>query len=176
MKDGFTGPRPEIELVTSLDASAPDLARSQRDQLMREAAGNPLALIELPPERDAPMPGLLPLTKRLEHAFAARVSELPDYTRLLLLVTVRSAPMTSRPLQQQLSLRHNVPGTVYVLHFEPAYKHAGHYVGWTEGDVCERIAVHLQGCGSPLVRAAVAAGVDVQLAATYEGRATWSGG
>jgi hypothetical protein len=44
-----------------------------------------------------------------------------------------------------------------------------HYVGWTEGEVCDRVAVHLQGRGSPLVRAAVAAGVDVQLAATYEG-------
>jgi predicted GIY-YIG superfamily endonuclease len=56
-----------------------------------------------------------------------------------------------------------------VLHFEPAYKHAQHYIGWTEGDVTQRIAVHLQGRGSPLIRAAVAAGVDVQLAATYEG-------
>ena len=73
------------------------------------------------------------------------------------------------PDQQQLSLRHNVAGTVYVLHFDPPYRHAGHYVGWTEGDVCERIAVHLQGRGSPLIRAAVAASVDVQLAATYEG-------
>jgi predicted GIY-YIG superfamily endonuclease len=73
------------------------------------------------------------------------------------------------PQQQQLSLRHNVSGTVYVLHFEPAYKHAQHYVGWTEGDVVERVAVHLRGRGSPLVRAAVEAGVDVQLAATYQG-------
>jgi predicted GIY-YIG superfamily endonuclease len=71
--------------------------------------------------------------------------------------------------QHRLSLRHNVQGTVYVLHFDPPYKHAGHYVGWTEGDVAERLAVHLQGRGSPLIRAAVAAGVDVQLAATYEG-------
>jgi len=71
--------------------------------------------------------------------------------------------------QQQLSLTHNVPGTVYVLHFEPAYKHAQHYVGWTAGEVTERIGVHLQGRGSPLVHAAVEAGVDVQLAATYEG-------
>ena len=31
------------------------------------------------------------------------------------------------PDQQQLSLRHNVQGTVYVLHFEPAYQHARHY-------------------------------------------------
>jgi hypothetical protein len=77
--------------------------------------------------------------------------------------------MTVSPLQHKLSLRHNVQGTVYVLHFNPPYRHAGHYVGWTEGDVCERIAVHLQGRGSPLIRAAVAAGVDVQLAATYEG-------
>jgi predicted GIY-YIG superfamily endonuclease len=60
------------------------------------------------------------------------------------------------PDQQQLSLRHNVQGTVYVLHFEPAYKHARHYVGWTEGDVVERLAVHLQGRGSPLIRAALA--------------------
>jgi hypothetical protein len=77
--------------------------------------------------------------------------------------------MATNPLQQQLSLRHNVPGTVYVLHFDPAYKHARHYIGWTEGEVCERIAVHLRGHGSPLVRAAVAAGVQVQLAATYPG-------
>jgi hypothetical protein len=73
------------------------------------------------------------------------------------------------PDQHKLSLRHNVQGTVYVLHFEPAYKHAQHYVGWTEGEVSDRVAVHLQGRGSPLIRAAVAAGVDVQLAATYEG-------
>ena len=37
------------------------------------------------------------------------------------------------PDQQQLSLRHNVQGTVYVLHFEPAYKHARLYVNHPEG-------------------------------------------
>ena len=31
------------------------------------------------------MPGLVPLTDRLEQAFAARVSDLPEETRLLLL-------------------------------------------------------------------------------------------
>ena len=77
--------------------------------------------------------------------------------------------MALSPQQQQLSLRHNVPGTVYVLHFDPAYKHARHYIGWTAGEVTDRLAVHLQGRGSPLIRAAVAAGVDVQLAATYQG-------
>jgi len=63
---------------------------------------------------------------------------------------------TSNPAQQQLSLRHNVPGTVYVLHFERAYKHAGHYIGWTSGDdVTTRLNVHRQDRGSPLVGAAV---------------------
>jgi len=74
------------------------------------------------------------------------------------------------PHQQQLSQRHNVPGTVYVLHFEPAYKHARHYIGWTAGDdITARLSTHLQGRGSPLIRAAIGAGTDVQLAATYPG-------
>jgi hypothetical protein len=62
-----------------------------------------------------------------------------------------------------------VLGTVYVLHFEPAYRHACHYVGWTAGEVTARVAMHVQGCGSPLIRAAIAAGVDVELVATYPG-------
>lgn len=59
-------------------------------------------------------------------------------------------------------------GIVYVLHFEPAYRHARHYVGWAV-NVDARVAEHLAGVGSPLVRAAVAAGVRVQLAATMPG-------
>jgi predicted GIY-YIG superfamily endonuclease len=62
-----------------------------------------------------------------------------------------------------------VHGVVYLLHLEPAYRHARHYLGWTAGDVDARLATHLRGDGSPLIRAAVAAGVDVQLAATYPG-------
>ena len=74
-----------------LDAAAPDLAASARDRVLREAAGNPLALLELPalagePEDGASLPGGLPLTDRLERAFAARVSELPEATRLVALV------------------------------------------------------------------------------------------
>jgi len=74
-----------------IDLSAPSLTTVMRDRLLSEAAGNPLALIELPLaaarlEPGSPMPGPLPLTERLERAFAARVSELPDNTRLLLLI------------------------------------------------------------------------------------------
>jgi DNA-binding CsgD family transcriptional regulator len=76
-----------------LDASAPQLSPVIRDRLLSEAAGNPLALMELPvtAARLVPVaPGSLPLTQRLEQAFAARVSDLPEATRLLLLVAALS--------------------------------------------------------------------------------------
>jgi DNA-binding CsgD family transcriptional regulator len=74
-----------------LDASAPELALAERARVLRGAAGNPLALLELPAvvgrhEDASSAPGGLPLTERLERAFAARVSDLPDATRLVLLV------------------------------------------------------------------------------------------
>jgi predicted GIY-YIG superfamily endonuclease len=61
-----------------------------------------------------------------------------------------------------------VAGTVYLLHFEPAYRHARHYVGWAS-DVDARVALHRRGHGSPLIAAAVAAGVEITLAATFDG-------
>jgi DNA-binding CsgD family transcriptional regulator len=73
-----------------LDAVAPDLPRVVRVQVLREAAGNPLALLELAPVRgregDPSIPGGLPVTARLERAFAGRVADLPGPTRLVLLV------------------------------------------------------------------------------------------
>jgi hypothetical protein len=81
----------DVTAEALLDAVAPELSLAARSRVLREAAGNPLALIELPhvvrqyeDERWGPRP--LPLTERLERAFAARVSELPDETRLVLLV------------------------------------------------------------------------------------------
>ena len=70
-----------------LDAAAPDLAQTARSRVLREAGGNPLALLELPAvAAEESLPGGLPLTERLERAFAGRMSELPDATRLVLLV------------------------------------------------------------------------------------------
>ena len=71
-----------------LEASGPHVTAAARSRLLREAAGNPLALIELPlAGHPGSLPGdPLPLTDRLERAFAARVAELPDPTRWLLLV------------------------------------------------------------------------------------------
>jgi predicted ATPase len=76
-----------------LDAHAPHLAPELRKRLLEEAAGNPLALVELPlaaarqTDRGVLPPAVLPLTTRLERAFAARVPGLPTATRTLLLVS-----------------------------------------------------------------------------------------
>jgi DNA-binding CsgD family transcriptional regulator len=73
-----------------LDEHAPDLSPELRQRVLAEAAGNPLALQELP-RAVAGDPALspatpLPLTERLEQAFAAQTSDLPATTRLLMLV------------------------------------------------------------------------------------------
>jgi DNA-binding CsgD family transcriptional regulator len=74
-----------------LENSGDHLSAGARSRILREAAGNPLALVELPSiaqqlEDDHLMPGLVPLTERMEGAFAARAAELPPATQLLLLV------------------------------------------------------------------------------------------
>ncbi|XVV09914.1 ATP-binding protein [Actinoplanes sp. CA-131856] len=67
-----------------LDARAGALPPGFRRQVLDDAAGNPLALVEL---AAAPAPeALRPLSDRLEEAFAARVAKLPEATRSLLLV------------------------------------------------------------------------------------------
>jgi DNA-binding CsgD family transcriptional regulator len=75
-----------------LDTYGKQLAPAVRRQLLDQASGNPLALVELPTllgtdelgGRSLP-PAPLPLTERLERAFAAQASDLPAKTRTLLL-------------------------------------------------------------------------------------------
>jgi DNA-binding CsgD family transcriptional regulator len=75
-----------------LSSRAEDLPPEVRTQVLREAAGNPLALIELPKAlagHDDPRPAPqhpLPLTARLEEVFAARLSDFPAATRALVLL------------------------------------------------------------------------------------------
>lgn len=83
----------EADAIALLDARAPGLAPALRDRVLREAAGNPLALVELPIALRAAgvgdgstLPSWLPVTRRLEQAFATRLSALPRATRTLLLV------------------------------------------------------------------------------------------
>ncbi|MBO3751912.1 AAA family ATPase [Streptosporangiaceae bacterium NEAU-GS5] len=85
-------PLSEVAAIGLLDAHAPGLAPTARARILAEAAGNPLALVELSsawgrlPDDGAMLPAWLPLTTRLEQAFTARVSGLPPLTRTLLLV------------------------------------------------------------------------------------------
>jgi DNA-binding CsgD family transcriptional regulator len=76
-----------------LRASAPTAAGPVREWLLAEAAGNPLALLELPKglseaqlEGRAALPEAIPLTARLRSAFEQRVGRLPEATRAALLI------------------------------------------------------------------------------------------
>lgn len=62
------------------------------------------------------------------------------------------------------------PCVVYLLHFSQPLAHAQHYLGATD-NLEARLEAHRAGNGSPLVRAAIAAGIEVSLARTWEG--TW---
>jgi len=71
----------------------PALVARVRRRLLSEAQGNPLALLELPvalsgQQRGAlrTLPAILPLSRRLQAVFAARVRPLPARTRRLLLI------------------------------------------------------------------------------------------
>ncbi|MFI6298589.1 LuxR C-terminal-related transcriptional regulator [Nonomuraea sp. NPDC050790] len=77
------GPEDAAALVDERDAT---LAPEVRARVLAEAAGNPLALIELPLALDADTPGPLPLTDRLQAAFHGQVARLPAPTRDLLLL------------------------------------------------------------------------------------------
>ena len=75
-----------------IDERAPDLTPVLRERVLREADGNPLALLEFPVAMRSGRLGWtelsedLPMTVRLERAFASRVGHLPAATRALLTV------------------------------------------------------------------------------------------
>ncbi|MGW4411307.1 AAA family ATPase [Nonomuraea sp. NPDC004702] len=101
-RDAFDAPGlPELRLGGLDEAAAAEvlaqrfstMASSVRDRVVREAGGNPLALIELPaglsPEQRAgreAMPGALPATDRVVAGFGAQIDELPERARLAVLV------------------------------------------------------------------------------------------
>ncbi|MFD7657164.1 ATP-binding protein [Actinosynnema sp. NPDC059797] len=107
-----------------LDAVAPGLAQQVRRRLLEEAAGNPLALTELPVALRsvggayALTPGPLPLTERLERTFTARVSRLPAETRAVLLLAALNGDGT---MDECLAAASRMLGTaVDVAALEPA--------------------------------------------------------
>ncbi|MFE4996467.1 AAA family ATPase [Streptomyces mirabilis] len=73
----------------------PALPPEVRRRLLAEALGNPLTLQELPAALDAaqrsgsaPLPHVLPLSRRLQAVFTSRVAELPPSSQHLLLLAV----------------------------------------------------------------------------------------
>ena len=95
-----------------LDSQAADLPVAVRRRLLAEADGNPLALLELPiawRQRgdDVSLLDDLPLTERLEQAFAARIDELPALTRAMLLIAaLNDEDSLSEMLQATAILTH----------------------------------------------------------------------
>jgi DNA-binding CsgD family transcriptional regulator len=105
---------PELD-VQPLDAHAadqlvvehfPTLGRRIRTRILSEAQGNPLALLELPAVWisgcSSPLqtlPPTLPLSRRLQALFAARIAALPSRTRQLLLLMALGGTDDLRVLQ-----------------------------------------------------------------------------
>jgi DNA-binding CsgD family transcriptional regulator len=101
---------PELGLVGLDDESAralleltgPDLPPHLKARVLEEAAGNPLALLELPAAA-ASLDGVqradaLPLPSRLEQAFAARLVDLDsEIRRLLLLAALEDGELPEAP-------------------------------------------------------------------------------
>jgi DNA-binding CsgD family transcriptional regulator/tetratricopeptide (TPR) repeat protein len=98
-----------------LSAAAPDLESDARNRVLQAAAGNPLALIELAaalrtggPEFGDDGTNRIPLTTRLESAFAAQAWELPEVTRTVLLL---AAADEGAPLVDVLRAATAIAGT-----------------------------------------------------------------
>jgi DNA-binding CsgD family transcriptional regulator/tetratricopeptide (TPR) repeat protein len=99
---GFTAPGlPALELAgldeaaagEVLDSTAHPLTAEFRQRILAEAAGNPLALLELPKSGESQ--GELSLTARLEEAFAHQVDGLSAAARVLLQVAAADATAES---------------------------------------------------------------------------------
>jgi DNA-binding CsgD family transcriptional regulator len=135
MREGHTGPfaavgLPELELGglddhasrELLEATAADLREADRMRILRQADGNPLALVELPAAwrsaRDPvvePVLSFVPLSARLEEAFGGRIMELPAPTRDALLIAAVDHGGVVPEILAATSLLSGRPVTVGVL-------------------------------------------------------------
>jgi DNA-binding CsgD family transcriptional regulator len=107
-----------------LTRHATGLTAPAQERLLDQAAGNPLALLELPRAleldylADDPLAAPLPLTARLERAFGLRLRELPEETSSLLLVAAADGRSVLREvLDAAAALK---AGTVSVATLQPA--------------------------------------------------------
>jgi DNA-binding CsgD family transcriptional regulator len=110
---------------TLLMAHSADLGAADRERILKEAQGNPLALIELPAALRAtfarglhPPGSALPLTTRLKNSFAARLPDLPRPARDAVLI---AAVDSADDLQEILAGASVLAGSpVGVAELEPA--------------------------------------------------------
>ena len=77
-------------------------------------------------------------------------------------------PITTRLATALLEAAPEGPGTVYLIHFDRPYRHAGHYCGWTH-HLGRRLEAHAVGRGARLMAVITAAGIGWQLARTWTG-------
>lgn len=57
---------------------------------------------------------------------------------------------------------------VYLIHFEEPYKHARHYIGFTESNLEQRIDSHRKGTGSNLMKVVTNAGINWEVVRVWE--------
>jgi DNA-binding CsgD family transcriptional regulator len=136
-----------------LNRHAPRLEPGIRQQVLTEAAGNPLALIELPAALKARQAGrggtaapVLPLTSRLEEAFAERARDLPAAAQALLQVAAADDEADLAEVLRAAAILARLPAPENALEeaLDPAL--AAHLVEMDEGEVVFR---------HPLVRSAI---------------------
>ncbi|MEO8907261.1 MAG: ATP-binding protein, partial [Microbacteriaceae bacterium] len=91
-------PIPTLDLPTLCESNSlalmadarPGLARSEQRRVVDLARGNPLALLELPPEHEHPAEAGHLMTQRLQRAFAVQFSDLSRRLTIVLLVAAIS--------------------------------------------------------------------------------------
>jgi predicted GIY-YIG superfamily endonuclease len=76
------------------------------------------------------------------------------------------------PTKTRIRVRKTSPlGVIYMLHFDQPYRHARHYVGWTE-DLLDRLDRHATGHGARLIAVIWQAGIGFSAVRICEGTRT----
>ncbi|TLN00391.1 endonuclease [bacterium] len=57
---------------------------------------------------------------------------------------------------------------VYLLHFDKPFHHANHYIGFTDEKLEQRLERHKSGDGARILRAITKAGIEFEVARTWE--------
>lgn len=164
------------------NAREPSLGQSARRQLLHQARGNPLALLELPVE------DLAEAGAGVDGAFRARVAGLPAAARALLLLAAASESEEMRTWSELARLGHlpstaqragveaGLIGNVDTVVFRHPLARSAVYNASTHGEKAEAHRLLASGATDPLARAlhlaAAASAPDEALAAELEDAAS----